>query len=334
MTRIIIDGLQYCKWSPEIFEEMRIGGVTAVHATVSYWETFRETVSNIATWKKMLREFPFRMMLARTADDIRMAQESGRTAIILGAQNCTPLDGDIGLVEILHDLGLRIMQLTYNNQSLLATGCYEPIDNGLTRMGRQVICEMNRVGMVVDLSHCSARSAQDAIEHSCRPVAITHANPSRWHSARRNFSDDVLRALAESGGILGLSTYPHHLKGGSGCSLRSFCEMAARTAEIMGTKNIAIGSDLCQGQPNSVVEWMRNGTWTRTRDYGEGSEEDPGFPEMPQWFSSNKDFGNIAAGLAEVGFSASEVESILGLNWLAFFDRSFSRQHCVGEFVG
>ena len=95
------------------------------------------------------------------------------------------------------------MQLTYNNQSLLATGCYEAEDPGVTRMGRQVIREMNRVGLVVDMSHSAERSTLEAIEISERPIAITHANPAFWHPARRNKSDEVLCALGQTGGMLG-----------------------------------------------------------------------------------------------------------------------------------
>ena len=98
------------------------------------------------------------------------------------------------------------MQLTYNNQSLLATGCYEENDTGVTRMGRQVIAEMNRVGLVVDMSHSGERSTLETIEISERPIAITHANPAFWHRALRNKSDDVLKALGESGGMLGFSS--------------------------------------------------------------------------------------------------------------------------------
>ena len=216
------------------------------------------------------------------------------------------------------------MQLSYNNQSLLATGCYEDEDPGITRMGRQVIKEMNRVGLVVDMSHSAERSTLEAIEISERPIAITHANPGSWHPALRNKSDSVLEALAESGGLLGLSLYPHHLKGGSDCTLEDFCEMAARTVELMGVEHVGLGSDLCQGHPDSVVEWMRNGRWTKALDYGEGNRSNAGFPAQPAWFASNRDFGNIARGLAAVGFTGDEVDRIMGLNWLDFLDRSFA----------
>ena len=302
---------------------MRDGGVSAVHVTICYHENFRETVANIEAWNRRFERHGDLIFHGRTADDVRKARGEGRTAIFFGFQNCAPIEDDIGLVEICHTLGARFMQLSYNNQSLLATGCYEAEDPGITRMGRQVIREMNRVGLVVDMSHSAERSTLEAIEISERPIAITHANPSFWHAARRNKSDTVLKALAESGGMLGLSLYPHHLKDKSQCRLESFCEMIARTVEMMGIDAIGLGSDLCQDQPDSVVEWMRVGRWTKEVDYGEGSADQAGFPPQPEWFCDNRDFGNIAEGLAAAGFSQAEVARIMGENWLAFFERSF-----------
>jgi membrane dipeptidase len=318
-----IDGLQYANWSEKIFRQLRQGMVDAVHVTITYHETFRETVLNIESWNRRFERFPDLIFQGRGAADVEIARATGRTAIFFGAQNPSCIEDDIGLVEVLHTLGLRFMQLTYNNQSLLATGCYEAEDAGLTRMGRAVVAEMNRVGLVVDMSHSAERSTLEAINHSTRPIAITHANPAAWHPALRNKSDRVLRALATSGGILGFSLYPHHLKGGSGCTLQDFCQMVARTAEVMGTRTLAIGTDLCQDQPDRVVDWMRAGRWTKAVEYGEGSAAAPGFPPMPQWFQDNRDFDALEEGLRDVGFSGAEVAGIMGGNWLDFFARSF-----------
>ena len=211
------------------------------------------------------------------------------------------------------------MQLTYNNQSLLATGCYEKIDSGVTNFGREVIREMNRVGIVVDMSHSAEKSTFDAIELSEKPIAITHANPTFWHAAKRNKSNDLLKALSESGGMLGLSLYPHHLKDNTNCTIESFCEMVAKTAEIMELKNIGIGSDLCLDQPDTVVEWMRNGTWSKNKNYGEGAQNKPGFPKQPEWFEEARGFKNIENGLKKIGFSDSETQGILGNNWYNFY---------------
>lgn len=318
-----IDGLQYANWSEKIFRQMRQGNVDAVHVTITYHETFRETVHNIEQWNRWFETYPDMIFQGQTGADVQLARETGRTAIFFGSQNPSCMEDDIGLVEILHTLGLRFMQLTYNNQSLLASGCYEEQDTGITRMGREVIREMNRVGLVIDMSHSGERSTLEAIEHSTRPIAITHANPAAWHPALRNKSDEVLRELGQSGGMLGFSVYPHHLKGGSSCTLRDFCEMIARTADLMGVSQIGIGTDLCQDQPDSVVEWMRVGRWTKSIDYGEGSAASPGFPAMPDWFSDNTHFGQVAEGLAAVGMSQSEVSAVMGGNWQRFFNTSF-----------
>lgn len=319
-----IDGLQYAKWSEKVFRQMREGGLSAVHVTITYHETFRETVLEIEKWNRWFEQFPDLIFQGRTANDVDLARRTDRTAIFFGSQNPSCIEDDIGLVEILHTLGLRFMQLTYNNQSLLASGCYETDDTGLTRMGRDIVSEMNRVGLVVDMSHSGERSTLEAIEYSRRPIAITHANPSSWHSARRNKSDTVLRALADAQGMLGLSLYPHHLKDGSQCTLDEFCEMAARTIELMGPERVAIGSDLCQDQPDTVVEWMRVGRWTKSIDYGEGSASAPGFPPMPDWFQDNRHFENIENGLRRTGLSDSEIAGLMGGNWMRFFTDSFN----------
>ncbi len=319
-----IDALQYANWSEEIFQQMRVGRVDAVHVTIAYHEEFRETVANIEQWNACFERYPELIFQGRTADDVRLARKTNRTAIFFGFQNPSPMEDDIRLLEILHTLGVRFMQLSYNNQSLLATGCYEVEDPGITRMGREVIEEMNRIGMVVDMSHSAERSTLQAIEISSRPIVISHANPAVWEPALRNKSNTVLQALGQSGGMLGFSMYPHHLKAKGDCSLQSFCQMIADTADIMGVDHIGLGSDLCQNQPDSVVEWMRSGRWTKKTDYGEGTVSNAGFPEMPAWFRDNRDFGNIEHGLLEVGFTTQDTAKVMGNNWMSFFAQNFA----------
>ncbi len=321
-----IDNLQYANWSEKIFRQMREGAVDGIHVTICYHENFRETVANFEQWNRWFERFPELIFQGRTGNDVRRARETGRTAIFFGFQNPSPIEDDIGLVEICHTLGARFMQLTYNNQSLLASGCYEEKDTGITRMGKQVIKEMNRVGLVVDMSHSAERSTLDAIDASERPIAITHANPAFWQPALRNKSDDVLKALGQSGGMLGFSLYPHHLKDKSDCTLQSFCDMIAKTADLMGLENIGLGSDLCQDQPDSVVEWMRVGRWSKEIDYGEGTADNAGFPPMPDWFEDNRHFGNIEEGLKATGLSNIEIAGVMGENWLRFYDGNFGPQ--------
>ena len=318
-----IDNLQYAKWSEKIFLQMREGGVDAVHVTISYHENFRETVLNIEAWNRWFERFPELIFQGKWASDVKRARDTGRTAIFFGFQNSSPIEDDIGLVAVLHALGGRFMQLSYNNQSLLATGCYEAEDPGITRMGKQVIKEMNRVGMVIDMSHSADRSTIAAADLSQRPITITHANPHVWCPALRNKRDEVIRAVTGNGGMIGFSLYPHHLLGKTGCSLHSFCQMIADAADRFGAVHLGLGSDLCQDQPDSIVEWMRVGRWSKEIDYGEGSAAAPGFPPMPDWFQDNRDFGNIEAGLRNVGFDSGEIAGIMGDNWYQFYDANF-----------
>ena len=302
---------------------MHEGGLNAVHVTIAYHETTRETLTRFGEWNQRFEAYPDLIRPVYEPADIDLAKAEGRIGIIFGAQNCSPIEDEIRLVEVMRRLGLMIMQLTYNNQSLLACGCYEEEDSGLTRFGQQVIREMNRVGMVIDMSHSADRSTIEAADLSQRPIAITHANPYNWCPALRNKREDVIRAVIENGGMIGFSLYPHHLLDKTACRLESFCAMIADTAARFGVAHLGLGSDLCQDQPDSVVEWMRVGRWSKEIDYGEGSADAPGFPPMPDWFRDNRDFGNIEAGLRKVGFDSDEIAGIMGDNWHRFYDKSF-----------
>ncbi|MCY4050459.1 MAG: membrane dipeptidase [Gammaproteobacteria bacterium] len=321
MTRFLIDNLQYCNWSEKIFRQLRESEVDAVHVTVVYHQGFRDMITNLESWNRYFEKYAKYIVRGTNGDHVRQAKQQNKTAIFFGLQNPSPIEDDLGLVEICHQLGIRFIQLSYNNQSLLASGVYEPEDRGLTRFGKEVVNEMNRVGLVIDMSHSGARSTIEAIEHSTRPIAITHANPYFWEPSIRNKSDDVLKELVQSGGMLGFSLYPNHLKNGSNCSLADFCQMVAETVSRYGIENFGIGSDLCQDQPDEVVGWMRFGLWSKNPF--QGSENTPTFPPMPNWFRDNRDWENIRTGLQSVGFSEQEIAKIMGENWLQFYDMSF-----------
>ena len=316
-----IDNLQYCKWSREVFKINHEAGLNAVHVTVVYHEDFDEFNSRIKEWNLHFKENSDLIFLGKSYKDIEKAKKEKKTAIFFGFQNCSPIEDDINLVEKVYDLGCRFMQLTYNNQSLLATGCFEDIDSGVTNFGKEVIKEMNRLGLVIDMSHSAEKSTIDAIKLSQKPIAITHANPTFWHPAKRNKSNELLQILSKNDGMLGLSLYPHHLKNGTNCTLESFCEMTAKTVELMGAEKIGIGSDLCLYQPDSIVEWMRNGSWAKSKNFGEGTKKNAGFPKQPDWFLDARGFLNLENGLSKIGFNKNEIDGILGNNWFNFYKR-------------
>ena len=213
--------------------------MSAVHVTVAYHESFRKTVEHMVDWSWRLEKTAISSCAGREAADLDRARRTGRTAIFFGLQNPMPIEDDLGLVAILHQLGIRFMQITYNNQSLLGSGWMEPVDSGLTRMGREVIREMNRLGMAVDLSHAGERTMLEAIEASERPVAITHANPAWWRATGRNVSKTVCRAIAESGGMLGLLSI--HIICPTGPRRRSRASQRWRPRRRKWSGSIALG---------------------------------------------------------------------------------------------
>ncbi len=317
-NQIIIDGLQYCRWDRDYFLSLQKSGITAVHITLVYHEMARETLTRFAQWNRLFEQNSDLIMPVMDMKDVQLAKSTGRVGILFGAQNCSPIEDEIGLIEVMRKQGLLIMQLTYNNQSLLATGCYEQNDTGITRFGKQVIEEMNRVGMIIDMSHSAQKSTLEAIEISSRPICISHANPIFAHDALRNKSNELIKALASRSGLLGFSLYPFHLPNESKCTLNDFCEMVAKTADLVGIDCLGIGSDLCLNQPQSVLEWMRNGKWSKQIDYGEGNASNSGWPAELAWFRDEQGMENIYNGLIKYGFKNKEVNQILGGNWFNF----------------
>jgi Zn-dependent dipeptidase, microsomal dipeptidase homolog len=321
---VIVDALQYNKPERARFKEWRDGGVSCVHVTLAIWESARETLSVIGQWNRLLEQNADLIALATSVEDVERIVASGRTAIIYGFQDTSPFEDDIELVEIFHQLGVRIAQLTYNVQNRVASGCWEPDENGVSKFfGRNVIAEMNRVGMVVDVSHCTERSCFDAIEYSSRPIAITHANPSEFVGTdielnRRNKSTALIKRLAETGGVIGLSMYPKIMRDGSNCTLETFVDMIAWTVDLAGVDAVGFGTDFYDGWPESQIMWWRAGRWSR-----ESAVPIKGFSRWPSWFQSPADFPNIIEAMEKKGFSSEEIAKIAGQNWLRMFREGF-----------
>lgn len=322
---VIIDGLTLSNWNRELLLELHKGQVTCVHVCVTLWETARETLSKIGQWYRFVEENSDLVMLVKKGEDISKAQSLGKVGLILGTQNASPLEDDLSLVKVFSELGVKIMQLTYNNQNLIGSSCYEQRDTGLSRYGRLVIEEMNRVGMIIDLSHVGDLTTLDAIEHSRRPVTISHANPAWIYPSKRNKSKEVLTALRDQGGVLGLCLYPY-LMNGAHTTMDEFCDMVAQTVEFMGVDQVALGTDLTLNWGEDFLKWMRMGRWTHKVDYGAGSASNPSWPEWPSWFQGPSDFPGIAEALLAKGFSLHEVKAVMGGNWQRFYTEGFQAE--------
>ena len=322
-NQISIDGLAYCNWNRELLENLWNGGITAVHVTLVYWENTEESFKKIAETEKLIKNNSDIICHAKTTQDILNAKLTNKVAFIFGFQNSAPIANDIYLVEEFFNKGVRFMQLTYNNQTPLAGGCFEPKDSGVSRFGKQVIEEMNRLGMVVDLSHAGKISCLDAIQFSSKPVAISHANPIFFHKSLRNIDNDVLKKLISKNGFIGLSLYPYHLKNLGECKIEEFCLMIKELINLIGSNNIGIGSDLCLNWSDEVVMWMRNGRWTKKTDYGESKDKNIKWPKQPGWYAKPSDINNLFEAMCKNGINEKISTKIIGLNWLNFMKNHF-----------
>lgn len=314
--RLVVDGLQISNWDVEVLEELRAGGVTGVNATCAVWEGPAETLRNIGRWYELVRQNPDVVTLALTGEDILAARESRRVGVLLGFQNTSSFGDDYTLVEVFHRLGVRVAQLTYNIQNLVGGACYEPQDSGLTRFGRNVVAEMDRVGMLIDLSHVGNRTSRDAIEASAHPVAITHANPTWFFDSPRNKPDDVIGALVARGGVIGCCLYPNVI-GGERTTRADFCSMVVRLVDQVGIEHVGIGSDCARGWDDDFVGWLRNGRWQPT------APQRATWPTWPTWFHGPAQFPSLVEGLTSAGLDDDAVSAILGGNWMRLFGQVF-----------
>jgi microsomal dipeptidase-like Zn-dependent dipeptidase len=222
------------------------------------------------------------------------------------------------MAGIFADVGIRVVQLTYNISNHLGSSCWEPHDGGLTRVGHRMVAALNGAGVLVDISHVGNKTGMDAVHASSAPIAITHGNPASFCDSPRNKPDDLVAAVAERGGVVGCTLYPLFM-GGADVTRAQYCGMLADLAATIGVEHVGIGSDAVLGWNPDALGWMRNGRWDRATEPAEA----PSFPPWPTWFDGPKDFGSLSDGLDEAGFSPVDRDLVLGGNWLRLFGEVF-----------
>jgi microsomal dipeptidase-like Zn-dependent dipeptidase len=333
----VIDGCQFSNWfqcgfadtqvynvNREHLGHWRAGGVTAVQVTVGTWESARPTLDTLVRWYRLLRDHADRVMPATSGADIAAAKAAGKTAVVLGFQNTSAFEDDLGLVEVFHRLGIRGAHATYNLQNFVGASCYDPVDSGLTRFGRFVRAEMNRLGMVMDPSHVGDRTALDCIAHSSLPVVVTHANPQFFFDHQRNKTDEILHAVADADGIIGLAIYPA-LRPKS-TTLEAWCAMVARTVDLMGIEHVGLGSECAHGWTTEDAMTINIWHWSHEPDYGAHTVGHPGWDPLFDRWPSAAGYPNITAGLLAHGFTDDETAAVMGGNWMRIFSEGFEPQ--------
>lgn len=310
---ILIDGLVIANFSRAIFEDMHKAGIAAANCTCCVWHDFRATMANIAQWKQWFAEHDDIITQVHSAADIRRAKAEGKVGIILGWQNTSGIDDDVANLVLFRDLGVRVMQLTYNSQNLVGSGCWESRDGGLSDFGRDVVDEMNRLGILVDLSHVGPVTSDDAIKHSKVPVAYTHCCPMLKQHAR-NKTDDQLKTIAEAGGFVGFASYTPFLPKGEDSTLDDCVAAMDYLINIVGEENAGVGTDWVQDQDIGFFDYL-------TADKGKGratSTPHAKVPSMPVGLETLADFGNFIPAMQRAGWSETRIRRVLGENWLRF----------------
>jgi membrane dipeptidase len=308
---IVIDGLDYSYPTRERFLRMRTAGLTAAHVTLAAFENYEQTAANIVLWERALAESPDVVRPIRTADDIESAKREGRVGIIYGFQNASPIEDELAYVSVFRTLGVRIVQLAYMYQNLVGAGCLEPRDPGLSAFGRDLVKELNRQAVAIDLSHCGPKTTMEAIEASSTPVLFTHANAKAVLDSKRNKSDEELRFLAERGGVVGAVTFPTFVAA-KDPTIDDWFRHVDYLVNLVGEDHVSIGTDFVEGQPEGFL------------DRGLGRHVPagmvPGWPwQYPSGIASVDDFPNVTAGLLKRGFGEGVVRKILGGNLVRIY---------------
>jgi membrane dipeptidase len=306
---IIIDGLIIAKWERALFEDMRKGGLTAANCTVSVWEDFQKTVDNIVEMNNLIETNSDLVMKVKTTADIFKAKELGKTGLMMGFQNAHAFEDQVGYVQVFKDLGVGVVQMCYNTQNLVGTGCYER-DGGLSGFGHEIVAEMNRVGIMCDLSHVGSRTSEEVILASKKPVCYSHCLPSGLKDHPRNKSDAELKFIADHGGFIGVTMFAPFLKNGINSSIDDYVEAIAYIVNIAGIDQVGIGTDFTQGHGYEFFEWLTHdkGYARRLTNFGKIVN--------PEGIRTVGEFPNLTEALLKHGFSATEVARIMGGNWV------------------
>ena len=295
-------------------------GITAVNLTCS-GNDFASSVERIAGWMDRIERHPDAFQQVRTVADLRAAKANGRLGIVLGFQDTTPFEQDLAHIETFLHLGVKVTQLTYNVRNLVGDGCLEPANGGLTSFGVQVVERMNELGMMVDLSHCGQRTTAEGIAASSRPVAITHSGCNTIARHPRSKDDTELRAMADSGGVVGIYLMPF-LTPGRVPTRTDVLDHIEHAIQVCGEDHVGIGSDLSTTPIDGSDEY-----WSRHREFVAGRiergvaapNEDPDILFTVEDLNSHRRMELIAEGLSDRGHSDERIAKVIGGNWVRLF---------------
>jgi membrane dipeptidase len=307
--------------------DVRSSGMTCLHMTVGEvgnmpaGEAYQKAVASIARWEAEIDRYPSVFQRVRAVADIHAAKSAGRTGLMYGFQDGVCFETELGRLETFHQLGIRVIQPTYNRRNRLGDGCMEPSDAGLSATGREAIERMNALGILVDLSHCGRATTADAIRTSSRPVAFTHTGCAALADHPRNRTDAELRAVADTGGVIGIYVMPY-LSDGVQPTAADVVRHIDHAVKIAGEDHVSIGTDgglsAVELTPEFRASFAANVARRRAAGIAAPQESETGYLFAAD-LNTPRRFELLAEKLNELGYSDQRIEKILGANLLRVF---------------
>jgi len=317
---VVIDTLSFERWgdADAAFAAVKQSGYTAIQTSLSN-RNYQAAVRDLAEWERRFLVHLDKLLRVTRASDVRRAKQDGRLGVILGFQNATCIESDMRNLDTLYNLGARCIQLTYNARNLLGDGCTERTNAGLSDFGVSVVEKMNELGILVDLSHCGEATSRDGIAFSKKPPAFTHTMCKAVYDHVRAKSDELLRALAEKGGVTGIVTLGYFV-GPEGVTIEDYLNHVDHAVRVCGIEHVGLATDYAI---RGIEASSTRENWYEPRlESFKPSYRVRWPPWIPELDKPDR-FRVVARGLERRGYKAGDIEKLLGLNWLRLFGDVF-----------
>lgn len=301
-------------WDASTFEALQRSGLSGIHTSLPN-RNLQVALGGLAEWKERLLRHPDRLLQLRSAADLREAKRTRRVAVLLGFQNATIVESDVRNLDRLQELGTRCIQLTYNSRNLLGDGCTERTNAGLSDFGVRVVERMNELRIVVDLSHCGEQTSRDGLQFSKRPAAFTHTMCKAVHDHVRAKSDELLKACADKGGMIGIATLGYFVSPRADATLEDYLNHVDHAVKVAGSEHVGIASDYSL---RGIETTATRESWYVPRLTSFKPVYNVRWPPWIPELDPPERFRNVANGLARRGYKHDTVEKILGGNWLRY----------------
>ena len=319
---LVIDGLNAGGPHPEWLPLLKQAEVDATVSTIGWMQNARGTFQDIEFLKERVAESPDALTLATTAREIEQAKRDGKTAVVMCSQNTRLIEDEVRLLDTFHAVGMRIIQLTYNEGNLVGDGCTEPRNAGLTEFGRAVVKRMNKLGLILDGSHTGKRTTMEAMQLSETPFVFTHANAKTLSNSARNIDDEQIEACARSGGVVGVNAFSAFVKAEdpANATFDDFLDHIDHMVKVAGIDHVGIGLDQTETRGWYTQRGVGNdpNPSSDRRERVAPKATYPVYSYVPG-LESITGMPLVTDGLVRRGYKAPDVAKILGLNWMRVY---------------